>query len=466
MTESENIVEVGDTFQNLSMSDRPGVASKIYIPEYDTLLNMIEASYDSFSNCNAALGEPLSDTIEKKMDTEVDVQTIYEDVLGEGSDQFPVLNRRFHTLYCHKFLCNPLPVGFYKMDASKTWIGYWIMNALILLKQELTQKEKEDCSKNLLHYYRNSFNNDSCGLTGFGGGEWQLPHLAASYAAVVSLALIQDEDSWTQLDTKRFKDWLLAMKNPDGSFSMHSGGESDTRAVYCALCIAALLNILDADLVKGVKEWLLKCQTFEGGFGGGPGDEAHGGYTYCALAALFILMSPQEILESGLRLDSLLKWCADRQFSLEGGFSGRTNKLVDGCYSHWVGGTAALLEILMNFNRPDQNTTFMPLVDRQRLQNYILCCCQDKFGLRDKPGCQADFYHTNYVLCGLSMCQHYQIYDPDLASKRGHAFGAYPVDITDENVVENKDVNSVAPLDAIFGLPYSYAYRMHDFYSL
>lgn len=29
-----------------------------------------------------------------------------------------------------------------------------------------------------------------------------------------------------------------------------------------------------------------------------------------------------------------------------GGFRGRTNKLVDGCYSWWVGGSFALLEAL------------------------------------------------------------------------------------------------------------------------
>ncbi|RUP43035.1 hypothetical protein BC936DRAFT_137752, partial [Jimgerdemannia flammicorona] len=30
--------------------------------------------------------------------------------------------------------------------------------------------------------------------------------------------------------------------------------------------------------------------------------------------------------------------------SLEGGFQGRCNKLVDGCYSFWVGGVFPLIE--------------------------------------------------------------------------------------------------------------------------
>ncbi|CCW70131.1 unnamed protein product [Phytomonas sp. Hart1] len=39
----------------------------------------------------------------------------------------------------------------------------------------------------------------------------------------------------------------------------------------------------------------------------------------------------------------LRRWLANRQLSFEGGFNGRTNKLVDSCYAHWVGGSFALL---------------------------------------------------------------------------------------------------------------------------
>ena len=44
----------------------------------------------------------------------------------------------------------------------------------------------------------------------------------------------------------------------------------------------------------------------------------------------------------------LLRWLVHMQGSeIElGGFKGRTNKLVDGCYSWWVGGAFALLEAL------------------------------------------------------------------------------------------------------------------------
>lgn len=435
-----------------------GHVDEVSIPDFDKLLEMVRASYDSFSNGEGPLGEKLTTTIEKKMETEVDIQEIYENILDNGSDKFPRLTKRNHQVYSHGFLSKPLPGGFAKLDASRPWICFWLMNSVVLLGSNLTEAEVSGSSRVLLSFYKGD---EKCG--GFAGGDgFQLPHLAAFYAALMALALTKNTDTWKRINRKAIRNWLLQMKRPQGSFQMLKGGEADTRAVYCALCIAKILGILDDELAKGVKEWILQCQTYEGGFSGEPGDEAHGGYTFCALASLCILMSPKEILTSGLNLDTLVKWTADRQYSLEGGFSGRTNKLVDGCYSHWVGGTAALLEALVNTNNLQ---SFMPLVDRQRLQNYILCCCQDNFGLRDKPGCMADFYHTNYVLCGLSMCQHFQLYDPKLASTRGNAFAFSPKRIEDNSTIDNQEINSVSPLDAVFGLPYGYAQDMYDFFN-
>lgn len=43
----------------------------------------------------------------------------------------------------------------------------------------------------------------------------------------------------------------------------------------------------------------------------------------------------------------------------EGGFQGRTNKLVDGCYSFWVGATIPITQALIsqegnNFNKKNK----------------------------------------------------------------------------------------------------------------
>lgn len=91
----------------------------------------------------------------------------------------------------------------------------------------------------------------------------------------------------------------------------------------------------------------------------------------------------------------LVAWLSARQHAPEGGFAGRTNKLVDGCYSHWVGGCWPLLEAALNgpqsVSKPLKPTT-KGLYSREGLIRYILCCCQaTRGGLRDKP--------SKYVTC-------------------------------------------------------------------
>lgn len=92
----------------------------------------------------------------------------------------------------------------------------------------------------------------------------------------------------------------------------------------------------------------------------------------------------------------LISWLSSRQYAPEGGFSGRTNKLVDGCYSHWVGVCWPLLEACLDGPsvldaKTGQLKPEKPhgsLYSREGLIRYILCCCQDQTrrgGLRDKP---------------------------------------------------------------------------------
>lgn len=83
--------------------------------------------------------------------------------------------------------------------------------------------------------------------------------------------------------------FLTTLRDDDGAFSMHVGGEVDIRGVYCAVSVARLTNVYTPEIFKNTAEWIAKCQTWEGGFGGCPGMEAHGGYTFCGLAALLLL---------------------------------------------------------------------------------------------------------------------------------------------------------------------------------
>lgn len=92
-----------------------------------------------------------------------------------------------------------------------------------------------------------------------------------------------------------------------------------------------------------------------------PLGEAHGGYTFCATAS-WVLLQPYirtHYSESKpaprINYASLIRWLVQMQGNeIElGGFKGRTNKLVDGCYSWWVGGCVGLVEGLLGVSIRD-----------------------------------------------------------------------------------------------------------------
>lgn len=244
---------------------------------------------------------------------------------------------------------------------------------------------------------------------GFGGGHGQLAHVAPTYAAVLSLASV-GASALSMVDRRALLSWLHSLKSSSGSFAVCSGGEADVRGVYCALTVISLLRLpTDGGLVANTSAYLASCQTYEGGFAATPnGSEAHGGYTYCALAALMILHPPAR-LAATVDLPALIRWLSARQYAPEGGLSGRTNKLVDGCYSTWVGACWPLIEACVGGGDGD-----VPLWSREALVRYILSAAQAPFGgLRDKPGKGPDFYHTAYNLLGYSAAIHSHAYHPD-----------------------------------------------------
>lgn len=201
---------------------------------------------------------------------------------------------------------------------------------------------------------------------------------------------------------------------------MAEGGETDVRAVYIVLILISLFN-LPHDLPalpsaaraaghttfeSGVGEYIRACQSFEGGIGCNPFTEAHGAYTFCGLAALCLLdpwQGPKAVGQY-LDIDALLQWVMWRQEDISGGLAGRTNKVVDNCYSHWIGGCWTLLEAA-------QEQT-ADLFNRDALALYILACGQSPYGgLRDKPSKHPDAYHSCYGLAGLSMTAHCWTFD-------------------------------------------------------
>jgi protein farnesyltransferase subunit beta len=238
---------------------------------------------------------------------------------------------------------------------------------------------------------------------GFGGGHGQYSHLAGSYATILSLALVGGHEAFSCVNRESMWHWLGRLKQSDGGFRLCEGGEEDTRGAYCAMVLISLMNLpfelppeaparqsgLKA-FGDGLGDYLSRCQTYEGGIAAAPGNEAHGSYTFCALACLCLLGDPQDTLNEFLDLDSLLSWLSSRQYAPEGGFAGRTNKLVDGCYCHWAGGCWPLIQAALN--GPQKTTEalgsarFGSLYSTEGHTRYVLSCCQaESGGLRDKP---------------------------------------------------------------------------------
>ncbi|KAK2707082.1 hypothetical protein QYM36_014944 [Artemia franciscana] len=341
-------------------------------------------------------GELESATIEEQKNTEGAVRVIYQEQVENlrNSSQYPLLKRSKHNNYLLNGL-HHLPGSFECLDASIPWLCYWILHSLELLEVDISVEDSIAVVR-LLNSLQSSDG-------GFGGGHCQLPHLAATYAAVCALCIIGTEDAYSSINRRQLLCFLRKMHQPDGSFTLHEGGEVDIRGVYCALAVAKLTNLLTEDLALNTDLWIIRCQTYEGGFAGYPGLEAHGGYTFCGYAGL-ALLAKEYLCDA----DKVLRWIALKQMGLEGGFQGRTNKLVDSCYSFWVGGVFPLLHrrLLFSGSRNSLDVSHW-LFDIEALQEYILLCCQkDNGGFIDKPSKSRDFYHTCYSLSGLSISQH------------------------------------------------------------
>ncbi|OHE94247.1 prenyltransferase and squalene oxidase [Colletotrichum orchidophilum] len=332
----------------------------------------------------------------------------------------PSLLRDNHVKFLQKQL-GRFPAPYVAADASRPWFLYWSLNALALLGYD-TAVYREDLIKTV-----RTMQNPSGGI---GGGHGQDSHLATTYAVVLALAIVGGEDAYEAIDRKAMWKWLCSLKQPSGGIQMALGGEVDVRGAYCATVIVTLLDLpldLSTDspawtperptLFTGLADYVRRCQTFEGGISGKPDGEAHGAYAFCALGCLSILDTPHRIIPKYLDVPRLISWLSSRQYAPEGGFSGRTNKLVDGCYSHWVGGCWPLIDAVLKgaIELEDQSTEAHSaphegsLYSREGLIRYILCCGQDRSkrgGLRDKPSRPSDAYHTCYVLSGLSSAQH------------------------------------------------------------
>ncbi|KAK5706284.1 CAAX farnesyltransferase (FTase) subunit beta [Elasticomyces elasticus] len=326
-----------------------------------------------------------------------------------NSHGLPRLRRKPHADFLRFFL-GPLQTGFTAMDASRPWLFYWCLAGLSFLDEDVSEYKER-----LIETVRPLQNP----IGGFGGGHGQYSHCACTYATVLALTAVGGLEV---VDRKTMWQWLGTVKQDDGGFRMAVGAEEDIRGAYCAMTIITLLNLPlelppDAPARKAgltsftdkLGEWVGRCQTYEGGIGGGPSNEVHGAYAFCALACLSILDAPHISIPKYLDIDALARWLASTQTTPEGGFAGRPNKLVDACYSHWVGACFALIEAALPGSKDR-------LWNKAALVRYLLTCGQQpgpQGGMRDKPSARPDGYHTCYSLSGLSAAQNHYWYDSE-----------------------------------------------------
>ena len=276
----------------------------------------------------------------------------------------PSLDRVKHVRYLRNAVA-PLSGAAVRIDASRSWLCYWSTHGLALLGE--THAIDDEAA--VLKLLEEAQNTTTGGFSG--GARWHEPHLASTYAAVATLVSIGGADALRVPQRQSLLSFLMSLKvstAQGGGFKLMRDGEADVRGIYCALAVAYMLNMPLRDLAEGVEDHIARCQTYEGGIGGAPGCEAHGGYTFCGIAALAICRRAADVdarekgggdatapsssssSSLGKRVDllSALEWATSLQGGVEGGFAGRTNKLVDGCYSYWLGATISIIKQLLS----------------------------------------------------------------------------------------------------------------------
>eukprot|EP00605_Chrysophyceae_sp_TOSAG23-4_P001626 GSChrysophyteH1.ASY1.ANO1.1786.1 assembled CDS len=365
------------------------------------------------------------------------------------------LMKEYHTAFLMSGL-QGLRGGFVALDASKPWILYWILHALHLLRAD-----PFELSSRIVQTLTHMQHTGRHVVGGFGGGPGQIAHSIYRFFLAMKTAsqypIFDIQYPIFNIQYSIFNTQYSIFNIQYSIFNIRSCELALVDAcTYTVLAISRILNILTPELISGTAEYLLQCQTYEGGFGGEPGNEAHGGYNFCALAGLVILNRTGDA-----NMKAQKKWLQMRQTRLEGGFMGRTNKLVDSCYSFWQGAALAMCEMVgcgdvegnesgdcvyigshggddisdllkwnitqqrqestnmrectaddfdMELNVEKDSPTSGPLPFNQlSLQRYILYCAQniEGGGMRDKPGKSPDFYHTCYSLSGLSISQNF-----------------------------------------------------------
>ncbi|KAJ5147523.1 DNA mismatch repair protein msh3 [Penicillium atrosanguineum] len=224
---------------------------------------------------------------------------------------------------------------------------------------------------------------------GFGAAPGHDAHMLYTVSAVQILATVDAVDELEKRGLggkQKVGAFIASLQNrEDGSFMGDPWGETDTRFLYGALNALSLLGLLDLVDVPKAVTYVQSCENFDGGYGICPGAESHAGQVFTCVGALTIAGRLDLVNK-----DRLGAWLSERQVD-NGGFNGRPEKLVDACYTWWVGSALAMIDRLH-------------WIDGKKLASFVLQCQDPEAGgFADRPGNMVDVYHTHFGLAGLSL---------------------------------------------------------------
>jgi protein farnesyltransferase subunit beta len=214
-------------------------------------------------------------------------------------------------------------------------------------------------------------------------------HFITHWAGVTGIALIGTPEAYELLDRQAFYRILRTLKMPDGSFRASYSMECDVRTTFAALAVASILNMLTPELTANSFEFIMSCRNYDGGFSPRPELESHGGYVFCAIGVLKILGRLGEV-----DLARVIRWLVHRQMEFSGGFNGRPNKLVDSCYSWWIGAPCRIIAEFLGIP---------PFWNRSAMISYLLQMAQTDYGFCSRPNEKSDLFHTCLSMAGLCL---------------------------------------------------------------
>lgn len=248
---------------------------------------------------------------------------------------------------------------------------------------------------------------------GFGAAPGHDAHMLYTVSAVQILAMIDGFDEFEEKvpnGKSKIAKFVAGLQQPNGTFAGDEWGETDTRFLYGALNALSLLRMLPHQRpdepalvdVSTATTHIKACQNFDGGFGVAPGAESHAGQVFTCLAALSIAGELDSYLGDEGK-DRLGAWLSERQLDDSGGLNGRPMKLVDVCYSWWVGSSLTMVDRLH-------------WIDQKKLEGFILSC-QDPVegGIADRPGDMVDVFHTHFAIAGLGLMRYSGVAEVDAA---------------------------------------------------